>query len=65
VRLLPFLVLPLYSSVEKIDWSLAEAASDLGADGLRVFRHAILPQIIPRPRVRAWSWCWCRRRDNS
>ena len=33
---LPFLVLPLYASVEKIDWSLAEAASDLGADGLRV-----------------------------
>jgi len=40
---LPFLVLPLYASVEKIDWSLAEAASDLGADGLRVFRHALLP----------------------
>jgi len=44
---LPFLVLPLYASVEKIDWSLAEAASDLGADGLRVFRHALLPQIMP------------------
>jgi spermidine/putrescine transport system permease protein len=44
---LPFLVLPLYSSVEKIDWSIAEAASDLGADGPRVFRHAILPQVMP------------------
>jgi spermidine/putrescine transport system permease protein len=44
---LPFLVLPLYASVEKIDWSLAEAAMDLGADGWRVFRHALLPQIIP------------------
>ncbi len=44
---LPFLVLPLYASVEKIDWSLAEAAMDLGADGLRVFRHALLPQIMP------------------
>jgi spermidine/putrescine transport system permease protein len=44
---LPFLVLPLYSSVEKIDWSIAEAASDLGADGPRVFWHAILPQITP------------------
>ncbi|MDB6025197.1 MAG: Binding-protein-dependent transport system inner rane component [Verrucomicrobiales bacterium] len=42
---LPFLVLPLYASVEKIDWSLAEAASDLGANKLNVFRHAILPQI--------------------
>ncbi len=44
---LPFLVLPLYSSVEKIDWSIAEAASDLGADGPRVFWHAILPQVTP------------------
>ncbi len=44
---LPFLVLPLYSSVEKLDWSLAEAAMDLGADGVNVFRHAILPQIMP------------------
>src|SRR4029077_16769240 len=37
----------LYASVEKIDWSLAEAAMDLGADGARVFRHALLPQITP------------------
>lgn len=44
---LPFLVLPLYSSVEKIDWSIAEAASDLGANGWRVFWHAILPQVTP------------------
>lgn len=44
---LPFLVLPLYASVEKIDWTLAEAASDLGASGIKVFRHAILPQITP------------------
>ena len=44
---LPFLVLPLYASVEKIDWSLAEAAMDLGADRARVFRHALLPQIMP------------------
>jgi spermidine/putrescine transport system permease protein len=44
---LPFMVLPLYASVEKLDWSLAEAAADLGADKLRVFRHALLPQIWP------------------
>jgi spermidine/putrescine transport system permease protein len=44
---LPVLVLPLYASVEKIDWTLAEAASDLGANGPRVFRHALLPQIKP------------------
>ncbi len=44
---LPFLVLPLYSSFEKLDWSIAEAAMDLGADGPRVLRHAILPQVLP------------------
>ena len=44
---LPFLVLPLYASVEKMDWTLAEAARDLGASGAKVFRHAILPQITP------------------
>ena len=44
---LPFLVLPLYAAVEKADWSIAEAAMDLGADGPRVFRHAILPQVMP------------------
>lgn len=44
---LPFLVLPLYASVEKIDWTLAEAARDLGASGWKVFRHAVLPQIMP------------------
>ncbi len=44
---LPFLVLPLYASVEKLDWSLAEAAMDLGASHWNVFRHAILPQVMP------------------
>ncbi len=44
---LPFLVLPLYTAVEKIDWSIAEAAADLGADRWRVFRHAVLPQVVP------------------
>jgi spermidine/putrescine transport system permease protein len=44
---LPFLALPLYASVEKVDWSLVDAAKDLGANGWRVFRHALLPQIKP------------------
>lgn len=44
---LPFMTLPLYASVEKIDWSLAEAAADLGANRVQVFRHALLPQIVP------------------
>jgi spermidine/putrescine transport system permease protein len=44
---LPFMVLPLYASVEKIDWTLAEAAMDLGANRAQVFRHALMPQISP------------------
>ncbi len=44
---LPFLVLPLYSSFEKLDWSIPEAAMDLGADAPRVLRHAILPEVLP------------------
>ncbi|MFO1499708.1 MAG: ABC transporter permease [Verrucomicrobiota bacterium] len=44
---LPMLALPLYASVEKIDWTIAEAASDLGADRWGMFWHALLPQIRP------------------
>jgi len=44
---LPFLILPLYASVEKIDWTLLEAAYDLGAGKLRGFWHAIFPQTLP------------------
>ncbi|HTG45385.1 MAG TPA: ABC transporter permease [Verrucomicrobiae bacterium] len=44
---LPMLALPLYASVEKIDWSIAEAASDLGANRWRVWWHALLPQVRP------------------
>jgi len=44
---LPFMILPLYASVEKVDWSLTEAAEDLGASPLRAFWHAVLPQIRP------------------
>ncbi|WP_254762821.1 ABC transporter permease [Natrinema marinum] len=44
---LPFMVLPLYSSLEKIDESLIEAAYDLGASRLAVFRRIVLPLSIP------------------
>lgn len=43
---LPFVALPLYSSVEKLDWSIVEAAVDLYSGKWRVFRHAILPQTM-------------------
>ncbi len=44
---LPFVTLPLYASVEKLDWSLVEAAQDLYASKVRVFTQAILPQTLP------------------
>lgn len=44
---LPFVVLPLYSSVEKLDWSLVEAAHDLYSNKRRIFMQAILPQTLP------------------
>lgn len=45
--MLPFAVLPLYTSIERLDWHLVEAARDLYAGPLRTFAHAILPQIFP------------------
>lgn len=44
---LPFAVLPLYTSVERLDWAIVEAAQDLYASRWRVFWHAILPQTLP------------------
>lgn len=44
---LPFVTLPLYASVERLDWSLVEAAKDLYASPMRVFTQAILPQTMP------------------
>ncbi|HHT05427.1 MAG TPA: ABC transporter permease [Hydrogenispora sp.] len=44
---LPFMVLPIYSVLSKIDKSLIEAAEDLGADGVTVFRKVIFPLSLP------------------
>lgn len=44
---LPFVTLPLYASVERLDWSLVEAAKDLYASPVSVFTQAILPQTMP------------------
>jgi spermidine/putrescine transport system permease protein len=44
---LPFIILPLYASVERLDWSLVEAARDLYGSPVRVFMQAILPQTAP------------------
>ncbi len=45
--LLPFMVLPLYSSLEKLDRSYLEAARDLGASKLQTFVRIILPLTLP------------------
>jgi spermidine/putrescine transport system permease protein len=42
---LPFLVLPLWVSIEKFDFTLLEAAKDLGASRLQSLRRILLPQI--------------------
>ena len=44
---LPFMVLPIYSVIIKLDHSLIEAARDLGANTFQVFRRVILPLSLP------------------
>ena len=44
---LPFVILPLYTTMLKLDKSQIEAASDLGANPFQVFIHSIFPQSIP------------------
>ena len=44
---LPFMILPIYSVIVKLDRSLLEAARDLGANSFTVFRKVIFPLSIP------------------
>ncbi|RIK39366.1 MAG: spermidine/putrescine ABC transporter permease [Chloroflexi bacterium] len=44
---LPFMVLPLYAAIDRIDFSLMEAAHDLYANGRQAFRHVLLPLSMP------------------
>lgn len=45
--LLPFMILPLYVSIEKIDFRLVEAARDLGASKINTFKSIIIPLSLP------------------
>ncbi|SQI40453.1 Spermidine/putrescine transport system permease protein PotB [Leminorella richardii] len=45
--LLPFMVLPLYSSIEKLDKAYIEAARDLGAGKVQTFTRVIIPLTTP------------------
>jgi spermidine/putrescine transport system permease protein len=44
---LPFMVLPLYAAIERLDWDLVEAARDLYANGWTAFRKVTLPLSMP------------------
>jgi len=44
---LPFMVLPIYVSLEKIDPRLIEAAKDLYSNGWQAFRKVVLPLTLP------------------
>jgi spermidine/putrescine transport system permease protein len=44
---LPFMILPLYASLEKLDRTLLEAAADLGAGRAGAFRRVTLPLTLP------------------
>lgn len=44
---LPFMILPIYSVIIKLDHSLLEAARDLGASSTGVFRRVIFPLSLP------------------
>ncbi len=44
---LPFMILPIYGSVEKLDNSLMEAAFDLGAGPIRAFQQIVIPLTRP------------------
>ena len=44
---LPFTILPLYTTMIKLDKSQLEAASDLGANPAEVFIHSVIPQSVP------------------
>ena len=44
---LPFMVLPIYTALERIPGSHLEASQDLGAKGLRTFVHVVWPLTLP------------------
>ena len=44
---LPYMIVPLYASAEKLDWTLVEAGRDLYASGLKLFWNTVFPQTVP------------------
>lgn len=56
---LPFMILPLYTTLEKLDTSLMEAASDLGGNAFTVFTKVTFPSPCPASSA-APPWSLCR-----
>jgi putrescine transport system permease protein len=44
---LPFMILPLYATLERVDWRLLDAAADLGCRPLKAFLAITLPLSLP------------------
>lgn len=44
---LPFMVLPIFASVERFDFKFVDAANDLGANEVRTFLRVVLPMTLP------------------
>lgn len=44
---LPFMIYPIYNTIQKLDGSIIDAARDLGADNRHVFKKIILPLSMP------------------
>ncbi len=44
---IPFMILPIYTVLKKIDHSIIEAAQDLGANGFNVFLRVVFPMSLP------------------
>lgn len=43
----PFMFLPIYASVEKLDWTLVRASQDLGANSMQTFARVVFPLTLP------------------
>ena len=61
---LPFMIMPIYSIMAKMDNKLLEAARDLGCNNLAVLRRVIWPLSLPGV-ISASRWCWCPRSARS
>ena len=56
----PYMILPLYTSMTKIDQSIVEAAQDLGASTTKTLFRVLIPMSIPAS-APASPWCSSRR----